>query len=156
MAEVAEKMCGKKFVNKHTGPQGYLCNCVYIMEELDIDKEIYLSISLDEKKGMPVVTYSKHGGQALNRIQALHPADIFELHIDQTKTIDIKELLVIGENLGIAARAHTLSFLVKNLFECFEQRDCENITINPLIYTKQKKFLAANPRITIDPRSHYR
>ena len=58
--------------------------------------------------------------------------------------------------MGIAARAHTLSFLVKNLFECFEQRDCENITINPLIYTKQKKFLAANPRITIDPRSHYR
>ena len=149
-------MCGKKFVNKYTGPEGYLCSCVYIMEELDIEKEIYLNISLDEKKGMPVVTYSKNGGQSVKRIEALHPDSLHRLHIDPSKALDINELLVIGENLGISRRAHTLSFLVKNLFECFEQRDCESITINPLIFTKRKKFLAANPRITIDPRSHYR
>ena len=75
-------MCGKKFVNKYTGPDGYLCNCVYIMEELDVEKEIFLSITLDEKKGMPVVTYSGHGGHALNRIEALHPNSIHRLHID--------------------------------------------------------------------------
>ena len=156
VAEVAGKMCGKKFVNKFTGPDGYLCNCVYIMEELDVEKEIFLSITLDQKKGMPVITYSGHGGQALNRIEALHPDDLHRLHIDQTKAIDIKELLVIGQNLGLGEKSHTLSFLVKNLFECFEQRDCESVTINPLIYTKQQKFFAANPRITIDPNSHYR
>ena len=108
------------------------------MEELDVEKEIYLNISLDEKKDIPVVTYSKHGGQSVKRIEALHPDSLHKLHIDPSKALDINELLEIGEKLGISRRAHTLSFLVKNLFECFEQRDCENITINPLIYTKQK------------------
>ena len=48
VAELANKMCGKRYVSEHTGPDGYICNCVYIMEHLDIDKEIFLQISLDE------------------------------------------------------------------------------------------------------------
>ena len=78
------------------------------------------------------------------------------LHIDYSQGADLKKLLVIGNHLGIERRASTLAFLVKNLYECFLQRDCELITINPLIFTKQRRFRAANPRITIDPRSHYR
>ena len=153
---MAAKMCGKKYVNAHTGPDGYLCNCVLIMEQLDIDQELFLSISLDEKEERPVITYSRHGGQALNRTLALNPADVHRLHIDYSSGADLKQLLVIGENLGIERRASTLAFLVKNLYECFLQRDCENITINPLVFTKQRRFRAANPRITIDPKSHYR
>ena len=55
-------MCGMKYINKHTGPAGYSCNCVYIMEELDIDKEIYIKISIDKKESKPVITYSRYGG----------------------------------------------------------------------------------------------
>ena len=59
-------------------------------------------------------------------------------------------------NLGIHRRASTLAFLIKNLYECFLQRDCEAILINPLIFTQERKFRAANPRIKIDPKSYYR
>ena len=156
MADLAAKMCGKKYVNKFTGPDGYLCSCVYIMEQLEIDKELFLMISLDEEAGAPVITYSKHGGQALNRTLALNPEDVHRLHVDYSKGADLTKLLVIGDNLGIERRSSTLAFLVKNLYECFLQRDCEHITINPLIFTKQRRFRAANPRITIDPKSHYR
>ena len=62
VAELADKMCGKKYISMHTGPEGYICNCVYIMEQLEPDLEIFLSISIDKKKQMPVITYSKHGG----------------------------------------------------------------------------------------------
>ena len=61
---MADKMCGKKYVNKYTGPDGYICNCVYIMEHLDIAKQLFLRISLDEKTQMPVISYSFHGGMA--------------------------------------------------------------------------------------------
>ena len=30
VADCAEKMLGKRYVSVHTGPHGYVCNCVYI------------------------------------------------------------------------------------------------------------------------------
>lgn len=49
-----------------------------------------------------------------------------------------------------------LAFLIKNCYECFIQRDCFEITLNPLIWTKCHKFRAANPQIRIDNNSLYR
>ena len=87
---------------------------------------------------------------------AVFPKDVHRIYIDYTNGCNMTDLLEISKNLGIKRRASTLAFLVKNLYECFLQRDCANITINPLIFTKDRHFSAANPRITIDARSHYR
>lgn len=45
--DVAKKMCGKTLVCPESGKQGFLCKCVYILEELNIDKELYVSVSYD-------------------------------------------------------------------------------------------------------------
>ena len=52
--------------------------------------------------------------------------------------------------------ASRASFLIKNLYECFLQRDCTEIFINPLVLTPHKKFVAANAIIRIDDDSLYR
>ena len=44
-------MIGKRYRNdivRRHDRKGLLCNCVYIMEQLDIDKELYVEILLDE------------------------------------------------------------------------------------------------------------
>ena len=46
--------------------------------------------------------------------------------------------------------------MLKNLYECFVQRDCSEIQINPLIYTPDRKFIATNTIIRLDPDSLYR
>jgi succinyl-CoA synthetase beta subunit len=56
--EVADHMCGKTLVTKQSGETGFPCNCVYIVEKLAIDKEFYLSLTLDRKAGKPVFVYS--------------------------------------------------------------------------------------------------
>jgi succinyl-CoA synthetase beta subunit len=56
-------MCGKHFVyGERTGVDGYMCDCVFIVERLDIAKEIFLCITYDKKEQCPVIHYSKHGG----------------------------------------------------------------------------------------------
>jgi succinyl-CoA synthetase beta subunit len=61
-------MCGKHFVYKgRTGKDGYMCDCVFIVERLDIAKEIFLCITYDVSKQCPVIYYSKHGGQSLEK-----------------------------------------------------------------------------------------
>ncbi len=54
----AAKMCGKTLVTKQTGEDGLPCNCVYVVEKLEIEKEFYLSLTLDRKLNCPVFIYS--------------------------------------------------------------------------------------------------
>lgn len=60
--EVTGQMCGRSLICEGTGKIGFTCKCVYIVEELDIEKQLYVSVSLNRKMGMPCITYSDMGG----------------------------------------------------------------------------------------------
>jgi succinyl-CoA synthetase beta subunit len=42
------------------------------------------------------------------------------------------------------------------MYECFLQRDCLNITINPLALTAKHDLIGVNCRIEIDDNAEYR
>ena len=54
------------------------------------------------------------------------------------------------------AEPSKVSFIIKNLYECFLQRDCSMISVNPLVLTPRKKYVAANIIINLDDDSLYR
>ena len=45
-------------------------------------------------------------------------------------------LLNVAKDLGMAEQQSTLVFLIKNLYECFIQRDAKKVMINPLVLTR--------------------
>ena len=45
---------------------------------------------------------------------------------------------------------------MKNLFDCFVEKDCDMIEINPLVLTTEGKVLAADSKITIDDNAAFR
>lgn len=78
------------------------------------------------------------------------------IHIDYRRGLRFKDLLGIAKHLKMPACESKLAFLIRNCFECFEQRDCAQVLINPLVVTKDGYFRAANPTIEIDDNSLYR
>ena len=62
----------------------------------------------------------------------------------------------VATDLGITEKQSNLSFIIKNMYECFLQRDALEITINPLIFCEDNTFRAANMKVEIDPDSYYR
>jgi succinyl-CoA synthetase beta subunit len=94
-------MCGKHLVTKQSGESGLPCNCVYIVEKLAIDKEFYLSITLDRKAGKPVFIYSSAGGMNIEDVAAKTPELIFKYHVDVSKDLEIDELLKAAKNLDL-------------------------------------------------------
>ena len=42
---------------------------------------------------------------------------------------------------------------MKSLYDCFMDRDCDMVEINPLITTKEGKVMAADSKVTIDSNS---
>lgn len=58
-------MLGYTLVTKQSGKDGLPCNSIYIVEKIGIDRELYLSITLDRASAMVTFIYSKEGGMAI-------------------------------------------------------------------------------------------
>jgi succinyl-CoA synthetase beta subunit len=99
--QVAEKMCGKTLVTKQSGEAGLQCNCVYIVEKISIEKEFYLSLTLDRKAGKPVFIYSTAGGMSIEDVAHEHPDKIFKLYINPLEELNIDDLLKAAKDLGL-------------------------------------------------------
>jgi succinyl-CoA synthetase beta subunit len=62
----------------------------------------------------------------------------------------------VADNLGMHEKQSSLVFLIKNLWECFVQRDALRIQLNPLIFSTDKKFYVGNCTFEGDDNASYR
>ena len=149
-------MCGKSLVTKQSGETGFPCNCVYIVQKLQIKKEFYLSITLDRKAGSPVFIYSPAGGMSIEDVAHKNPEQIFKIKVDTRKGLDIESLLKAASDLGVKEHQSEIAFLFKHIYDCFIDKDCDMIEINPLVITNDGKVIAADSKITIDDNARFR
>ena len=80
--DVAKKILGMTLVTHQTGPEGRVVHKVLIEEALNIDKELYLGVTLDRPSGMPVIMASAQGGMDIEEVAAHDPEAIHREPID--------------------------------------------------------------------------
>ena len=61
-----------------------------------------------------------------------------------------------ADNLGIPGNKSDLVFMMKNLYDCFIERDCDMIEINPLITTKDGVLMCADSKVSLDSNAAFR
>ena len=154
--DVADKMCGKTLKTKQSGDAGFPCSLVYIVEKIAIDKEFYLSLALDRKAGGLTFIYSPAGGTSIEDVAEHTPELIFKLPVNISQGPRVEELVKVATNLGVPEHKSQIAFLLKSLYDCFLEKDCDMIEINPLVVTKGGKVVAADSKITIDDNAVFR
>jgi succinyl-CoA synthetase beta subunit len=129
---------------------------ILIQEKLTVDREFAVRISYDGKLQMPVITYTAQGGRPILWVEKEHPDQVFKIPIeDVTKILDMRTLLKAAENLDTMTCQSSLAFLMKNLWQCFIERDCLHLEINPLIYSNNK-FYAGHCFVMVDEDARFR
>ncbi|HWW61761.1 MAG TPA: ATP-grasp domain-containing protein, partial [Thermoanaerobaculia bacterium] len=81
-AELTKQMLGMTLVTHQTGPEGRVVRKVLIEEALNIDKELYLGITLDRRLGSNVVMASSQGGMDIEEVAAKDPDAIHRIPVD--------------------------------------------------------------------------
>ena len=131
-------------------------NAVYLVEKIGIEKELYLSITLDRKAGCPTFIYSPAGGMSIEDVAEETPDQILKLQVPPGTEISKEDLAAAAKNLGLEAQADQVANMFTRIYECFMAKDCDMVEINPLVLTDDGKVLAADSKVTVDSNALYR
>lgn len=115
-------------------------------EKLNIAKEFYLAYTLHRAKQCYTLLFSEEGGIDIEELAQKNPKKILRHDFFKFQFGEIQNILNNKE----------ISSLAKKLFQLFIEYDCLLAEINPLVLTKQKKFVAADSKIIIDDNSLFR
>lgn len=155
--EACEQLLGMKIVNAQTGPLGIITRQVMISPITEIQKEYYISLTIDRKRAQAILICSSEGGMEIEEIAITAPHQIKIIPISLQGTLRNYQILDIIKFLGWTGKtAEQGKELLKGLAQAFVEKDCTLLEINPLVRTPSGDLIALDAKMTIDDNATYR
>jgi succinyl-CoA synthetase beta subunit len=128
-----------------------------VEEASDIVRELYLSVTLDRAKGMPLVMASTEGGMDIEEVAAETPEKILKEWVHPHLGLLPFQARKLARGLeleGNAARAGQK--LLGALVECYLEMDASLAEINPLVVTGDGRVIALDAKMSFDDNALFR
>jgi len=155
--ELAKKILGMNLVTVQTGPAGKIVQKVLIEEALDIDRELYLGITLDRSTGLPSMMASKSGGMEIEEVAAKDPTAIVREPLDPALGMFPFQARKLAFALGLSGESFKKGVaFMPALFRAYVDTDASLAEINPLLVTKSGDVLALDAKMTFDDNAMFR
>ena len=155
--DLAGKILGMTLITPQTGPAGRLVQKVLVEEALDIARELYLSVTLDRSRGLPVVMASLSGGMEIEEVAAKDANAIVREAIDPSTGMFPFQARKLAFALGLSGESLKKGVvLMQGLFRAYVETDASLAEINPLLVTKQGDVLALDAKMTFDDNALFR
>jgi succinyl-CoA synthetase beta subunit len=155
--QAAADIIGMQLVTHQTGPAGLPVDSVLVEEQLDIERELYLSVVIDNSSGMPVVIASAAGGMDIEEVAASTPEQIHQARVDPTVGFQGYQARALAFATGLDGDTlRPATALMTALVRTFEESDGSLAEINPVVVTKDGKLLAADAKFNIDDNADFR
>ncbi len=154
---LAKAILGMTLVTPQTGPGGRVVKKVLVEEALDIDRELYLGITLDRGRGLPAMMVSKFGGMEIEEVAARDASAIVREAIDPALgmfAFQARKLAFALDLSGETLRKGTA--FMQALFKAYADTDASLAEINPLLITKSGDVLALDAKMNFDDNALFR
>jgi succinyl-CoA synthetase beta subunit len=153
----AARMLGRPLITPQTGPSGRIVRRVYIVPDVTIVRELYLTLLVDRGSGRVALVASTEGGVDIEAVAANTPEKIATLTVDPASGINPFHVRVIAGALKLEDDlAKQCGALVRALYSLFLEKDASLIEINPLIVTKEGKLLCLDAKMAFDDNAVFR
>ncbi len=155
--DLARRILGMTLVTPQTGPAGRVVRKVLVEEALDIARELYLGITLDRSRGLPVVMASLSGGMEIEEVAAHDPRAIVREAADPSAGLYPFQARKLAFALGLSGDSFRKgTALMQALFRAYVETDASLAEINPLLVTRQGDVLALDAKMTFDDNAMFR
>jgi len=134
--------------------KGYTVRKVLAEEKVDIKKELYLSITLDRSKRMPLIMASGEGGMD---IESVPDEKIFKEWINPLVGVQSYQIRGIVSKLNLEKEeGKEVAKVLSKIYKLFREYDCELVEINPLIIKRDGGVMALDSKVNINDDALYR
>ncbi len=148
--EAARHMLGMKIKN-------FTVAEVLVEQCVDIAREFYAGIIIDDAAQQPVVLFSSVGGTGIEEIAAAHPDRVARMHVDVGPGLLDFQARDLVRRTGISGKLQLqLGAVLQGLFKLAQQYDARAAEINPLVQLTDGSLLAADCRVTVDDYGVFR
>ncbi|MCM3568046.1 succinate--CoA ligase subunit beta [Neobacillus mesonae] len=128
-----------------------------IEEAIQIEKELYVSITADPVTGKAMMMACSEGGMDIEEIAKDIPERIHKIYIDLSKGIQPYQVRGLLYEMGIDEKLIGQGTkILQDLYNVFRTYEAELVEINPLIVTKDGKLIAGDGKVSIDDNALFR
>jgi succinyl-CoA synthetase beta subunit len=155
--EAAADMLGTQLVTHQTGPEGLWVGKVYVESASDIEREIYLSLTLNRERGRIAFIASAAGGMDIEEVAEHEPEKILTVVVHPAAGLQAFQCRQLAFGLGLeGTQIAQFQAIALALYRLYLEKDASLVEINPLIVTRQGNVLALDAKINIDPNAVFR
>jgi succinyl-CoA synthetase beta subunit len=153
----AARMLGQRLVTAQTGAQGLPVARVYVESGSDIEREMYLSLTLNRERGRIAVIASSAGGMDIEAVAQHTPEKIIAVNVHPAAGLQPYQCRQLAFALKLAGpQIGEFQSLVMALYRLYIEEDASLLEINPLIVTRAGKLIALDAKINIDANALFR
>ena len=150
-------MLGQRLVTKQTGPEGLPIETVYVESGSLIEREIYLSLTLNRERGRVAVIASAAGGMDIEEVAEHEPEKILRADINPAAGLQPYQCRKLAFGLGFKGpQVGQFQKILTALYRIYLERDAALLEVNPLIVTKAGDLVALDAKINIDANAMFR
>jgi succinyl-CoA synthetase beta subunit len=155
--DLANQILGMTLVTHQTGPEGRLVKRLLIEQGVNIDKELYVGITLDRTTFKNVLMASTEGGMEIEKVAEESPEKILKVFVDPLIGLQPHEARDLAFQLGLSGIQHknAVSFFLA-LYKAYTAIDASLAEINPLVVTKEGDVIALDAKMNFDDNALYR
>ncbi len=131
--------------------KGYAVERLLVARAIDIKKEYYLAVTIDNIRGDVVVIASAEGGVEIEETAKTNPEKIIKFYMEGQRTLDEKRWVLVAAQLFPDTRLQkSATAILEKLLKLFFEKDCSLAEINPFVITGEGNLIAADAKVVID------
>jgi len=130
---------------------------ILVEEAVNIESEIYLSITNDRSTRKPVIIGSASGGIDIEEVAQQTPEKIIKVHIHPLLGLRDYQGRDIATGIDLS-RQHWREFgqIAQGLWQIYKDNDATLVEINPLVITSEGRLLAVDGKMMVDDNALFR
>jgi succinyl-CoA synthetase beta subunit len=137
--------------------RGLPVNKVMIAANVDVAREYYCSVTIDDYRGTPMVIFSAEGGVDINQIAQEKEEAVVQRAVPISRGLELGDARRMCRQVGLKGKdLNEIPGILVKLYQVFRDNDAILAEINPLVKTKKGKYIALDSKVEMDDSGLYR
>ena len=136
---------------------GYEVKSVLIEEKIDIERELYISVTIDRKLHKPLILASSKGGMEIEEVAKSNPNAITKHYLEVGEEPEGWVGRWIAKAIGVpSSLLPNVSSIINKIYKVFLDYECKLVEVNPLAITKDGNLIALDSKVDLDEDAMFR